>query len=264
MPAGGFVKLQALSRFVLPLAVVLTTGCYGAKVLRQPIATEKTEKNVQTLVEQQAKLHDDIAELRATLAHQEELIRSLRAETQSRLDEITEIVDAVGSRVQDSLERPDVYYSVPPEPSEFRRTPTLPAWDDSASASQTLTPAQIKAIYDNAYLDLNRGNYSLALIGFQDYLNRDPESDLSDNAQYWIGECYYAQRQFGRAIEELAVVDRSYPLGDKVPASLLKIGYSYLQLDDRKAAKEILRDLINRFPMSDEAAQARAKIQTLE
>jgi tol-pal system protein YbgF len=258
------VKLRATLRFALPLAVVLSTGCYGAKVLRQPIAADKTEKNVQTLVEQQAILQDEIAELRATIARQEEMIRSLRADTQSRLDELTENVDAVGSRVKDSFDRPDVYYSVPSEPQDYRRSPTLPAYGDSASAPQSLTPAQIKAIYDNAYLDLNRGNYSLALIGFQDYLSRNPDSDLSDNAQYWIGECYYAQRDFRRAIEELGLVDRDYPLGDKVPASLLKIGYSHLQLDDREAAKEVLRDLINRFPTSDEAAQARAKIRTLD
>jgi tol-pal system protein YbgF len=233
-------------------------------VLRQPIATEKTEKNVETLIEQQARLHDEIAELRATLTEQEEMIRTLRADTQSRLDELAENVDAVGNRVQDSLERPDAYYSVSPGPSEYRRTPALPAYGDSAAASQTLTPAQVKAIYDNAYLDLNRGNYSLALIGFQDYLKRNPDSDLSDNAQYWIGECYYAQREFSKAIEELMLVDRSYPLGDKVPAALLKIGYSYVQLDDREAAKEVLRNLVNRFPTSDEAEQARAKIRSLD
>ena len=129
---------------------------------------------------------------------------------------------------------------------------------------QEIAPEQLKAIYDNAYLDLNRGNYSLALIGFKDYLDKSPDSDLSDNAQYWIGECYYAQRNFRRAVEELILVDRHYPLGDKVPAALLKIGYSQIQLEDRSAAKEMLRDLINRFPTSDEAAQARAKIQTLD
>jgi tol-pal system protein YbgF len=127
-----------------------------------------------------------------------------------------------------------------------------------------LTPAQTKAIYDNAYLDLNRGNYPLAMIGFQDYLRRSPGSDLSDNAQYWIGECYYAQRDFRRAIDELTLVDRDYPLGDKVPAALLKIGYSHLQLEEREEAKEVLRDLINRFPTSDEAAQARAKIKSID
>jgi tol-pal system protein YbgF len=257
------VNSKAKLRFALPVAAVLATGCYGAKVLRQPIAAEKTEKNVETLIEQQAKLYDQIAELRATIARQEEMIQSLRADTQSRLDELTENVDAVGSRVQDSMERPDAYYSVPPRPTEYRQPPALPAYGDSASG-QILTPAQVKAIYDNAYLDLNRGNYSLALIGFQDYLNREPNSDLSDNAQYWIGECYYAQREFHKAIEELGLVDRKYPLGDKVPASLLKIGFSYVQLDDREAAREVLRDLINRFPTSDEAAQARARIRSID
>jgi len=258
------VRLQARLRFALPLAVLLTTGCYGAKMLRQPIATDKTEKNVQTLVEQQAKLHEEIVELRSSVAQQEELLRALRADTYARLDELTESVEVVGSRVEDSIERPDVYYSVTPQTPDLGRSPQAPAWGDSTSPPEALTPAQIKAIYDNAYLDLNRGNYALALIGFQDYLKRSPDSDLSDNAQYWIGECYYAQRDFRRAIEELAVVGRNFPQGDKVPAALLKIGYSHLQLEDREQAQEVLRDLINRFPTSDEAAQARAKIRSLD
>jgi tol-pal system protein YbgF len=134
---------------------------------------------------------------------------------------------------------------------------------DSVGAVTGLTLAQAKEIYDNAYLDLSRGNYSLALLGFRDYLTKSPESELSDNAQYWIGECYYTQKDFMRAIEEFERVDHNYPLGDKVPAALLKIGYSQLQLENRDAAKETLRDLINRYPTTEEAEQARAKLSTI-
>jgi tol-pal system protein YbgF len=135
----------------------------------------------------------------------------------------------------------------------------------SSSADGTgLTPVQAKVIYDNAYLDLNRGNYALALLGFRDFLAKDPQSDLADNAQYWIGECYYAQRDFAQAIEEFRLVERQYPQGEKVPASLLKVAYAQLQLEDRDAARATLEDLIGRFPSSNEAAQARTKLSSIE
>ncbi len=122
----------------------------------------------------------------------------------------------------------------------------------------------MKRLYNLSLNYYNSASYDTALIKFHEFIDTYPDHDLTDNAQYWIGECYYAQRNFRRAVEELILVDRHYPLGDKVPAALLKIGYSQIQLEDRSAAKEMLRDLINRFPTSDEAAQARAKIQTLD
>jgi tol-pal system protein YbgF len=143
--------------------------------------------------------------------------------------------------------------------------------DTSAGAPVTTPPQasgpinlQTKFLYDNAYLDLNRGDYALALVGFRDFLSRDPQSDLADNAQYWIAECFYAQRDFPRAIEEFARVEQSYPQGDKVPAAILKTAYALLQIDDRDSARSVLEDLINRFPTSNEAAQARTKLQSLE
>jgi tol-pal system protein YbgF len=205
-----------------------------------------------------------ISDLQARSARQEEMIRALRADTQTRLDELSESINALGNRIGDTIERRSYPASqtwsppgAPPQTSQARDT-------TGTSAAAPGSPAQSKAIYDAAYLDLNRGNYSLALIGFRDFLSKDPESELADNAQYWIGECYYAQRDFNTAISEFSKVEETYPKGDKVPAAMLKIAYSHLQLDDRAGARATLRDLIHRFPKSDEATQARSKLPSLE
>lgn len=233
-------------------------------MIRQPIAVDNTEQRVAALTEQQAKLTAEVRELREILSRQEEMIRALRADTQTRLQELTMGVDAVGSRIDDNLSRPDAHYPAQPAREDpFAEPPAFPEADTLAPA-QELSPVERKAIYDNAYLDLTQGNYRLALLGFRDYLDRSPDSDLSDNAQYWIGEAYYAQREYRTAIEEFREVERSYPRGDKVPAALLKIAYSYIQLGDRDAARDTFRDLMNRYPTTDEAAQAREKIRTLD
>ncbi len=249
----------------LPLAALVGSGCYGAKLLRSPIAVDNTEQRVETLAEQQALLDAELKKLQEAVARQEELLRALRADTQTRLKELGENVQAVGTRVGESFERRSLFTPSPPASTAPPNIPGAAGQSaDSTAAAGGLTPAQLKAIYDNAYLDLNRGNYSLALVGFQDYLRKSPDSELADNAQYWIGECYYAQRDFKRAIEEFGRVELLYPRGDKVPAALLKIAYSHLQLEDRASARGVLRDLVNRFPNSEEAAQARAKLQSLE
>jgi tol-pal system protein YbgF len=252
-------------RLLLPLVLLPIVGCYGSKLLRQPIAVDNTEQRVMSLTEQQAMLNAEIVKLQEAIARQEELLRALRADTQTRLKELGENVESVNSRIGDSLERRSLFAPSAAVSTAPAGIPgAMPAGADSNSAGQAMTQAQAKAIYDDAYLDLNRGNYSLALVGFQDYLKKSPDSELADNAQYWIGECFYAQRDFRKAIDEFLKVEAAYPKGDKVPAALLKIAYSQLQLEDRASARKTLRDLVARFPNSEEAAQGRAKLQMLE
>jgi tol-pal system protein YbgF len=205
-----------------------------------------------------------IKRLEAALIRQEEMIRALRADTQTRLQEVTESVQALNNQIGDSYQRRPLYTRAPEDNLAPPTISPIPQKGDSSSSGVPLTPAQAKAIYDNAYLDLSRGNYSLALIGFRDYLTKIPDSELSDNAQYWIGECSYAQRDFRKAVEDFSKVETTYPKGDKVPAAKLKIAYSLLQLEDRAGARKELRDLIARFPNSEEASQARSKLQSLE
>lgn len=249
------------------LIALLAAGCYGAKLLRQPIAVNETEQRVRSLTEQQAALQAEIARLAQTIERQEELIRSLRADTQTRLSELSDNVSSLGSRVEDRLDRPPSHSPITNYPAmPVPTTPSPPAGTGAADSSSAsgLSPAQVKVIYDNAYLDLNRGNYALALLGFRDFLGKAPGSDLADNAQYWIGECYYAQHDFAKSIEEFNHVVQDYPVGDKVPAALLKIAYAHLQLEDRAAGMSALEELIQRFPSSNEAAQARTKMQSIE
>jgi tol-pal system protein YbgF len=119
-------------------------------------------------------------------------------------------------------------------------------------------------IYDAAYLDVTRGSYSLAIDGFEEYLRNFPNTELADNAQYWIGECYYAQKDYFKAIEEFGKVLDLYPRGDKVPAAMVKLGISYIEVRDRASAKKMLRQVVELYPHTDEAALARERLATLE
>lgn len=134
---------------------------------------------------------------------------------------------------------------------------------DPRAAAPAARDPEAKRLYDQAYLDLTRGNYSLAILGFREFLRLSPGSDLADNAQYWIGECYYAQRDFNQAIREFLTVEERHPAGDKVPAALLKAGYSFQALEDRAAARRYLNEVLTRFPNSDEAVLARNRLRTI-
>lgn len=118
-------------------------------------------------------------------------------------------------------------------------------------------------IYRVSYNDYLKGNYDLAISGFQEYIKKFPDSKLAGNAQYWIAESYYSLKKFERAAEEFDKIIQNYPKNSKVPSAFLKKGYSYLELNRIDEAKELLKDLINRFPLTAEAKLAEEKLKTL-
>jgi len=117
--------------------------------------------------------------------------------------------------------------------------------------------------YRAAYSDYSAGRYKLAGEAFREYLRHYPDTEFSDNAQYWIGESMYAQGEFPAAIIEYrAVVDR-YPKGDKVPASLLKIGIANSRLGVKSEARKSFQQVIQKYPKSPEAALAKERLAQL-
>ena len=137
---------------------------------------------------------------------------------------------------------------------------TAPPQQPSAGGGGGADP---KSLYDAAYNDFLKGNYDLSMREFQEYLTNFPNTDLSDNAAYWIGESYYRQRRFRQAIEQFDLVLTRYPKGDKVPSALLKKGYSYLELGERSQGVVQLQHVVRQYPTSDEANLARQRLREI-
>lgn len=118
-----------------------------------------------------------------------------------------------------------------------------------------------RAQYEEAFQLLRDGNYPRAASEFSAFLRTFPESVLASNAQYWLAECYYGQRRFQEAIDEFERVFLLYPTSTKVPASLLKIGYSHLERQDAATARSVFQQLIRTYPQSPEALKAQSRLQ---
>src|SRR5262249_32637483 len=119
-------------------------------------------------------------------------------------------------------------------------------------------------LYVDGYARFNSGNYAEAQQRFQEFLARSPESDLADDAQYWIGECFFSQKDYRRAILEFRKVIDQFPFGNRVPHAFLKVGLSYLALGERDRAAENLETVVEAFPKSDVATVARATLDDLQ
>jgi tol-pal system protein YbgF len=141
--------------------------------------------------------------------------------------------------------------------------PGTPATGEMTVPAPSMPAADPMQTYQAAYRDYQRGNYDLAIEGFRDFLGTNANSELADNAAYWIGESLYSQKKYREAIEQFDSVVTRYPKSDKVAASLLKKGYAYLNVGQKAQGIVQLQYVVHEHPKSAEAPLARQKLQSL-
>lgn len=137
-----------------------------------------------------------------------------------------------------------------------------PAKPGSATppAPSSKQPANAKEAYDAAFDMLKQGQYDPSQTAFQNFLKTYPKDAMADNAQYWIGELHYVQRRFPEALMAFNQVLLRWPNSLKVPDALLKIGFSFYELNDMENANSSLQRLIKDFPTSSPATVAKPRL----
>ncbi|MBT8370917.1 MAG: tol-pal system protein YbgF [Deltaproteobacteria bacterium] len=131
-------------------------------------------------------------------------------------------------------------------------------------AGKTKAPLSEDEVYRLAKQAFDQGDSDVARKKFQELIVKFPKSERADNAQFWIGEIYYREKWYEKAILEYQKVIENYPKGNKVPASLLKQGLAFLNLGDKNNSRLILEELIRKHPKSNEAKIARDKVKSLK
>ena len=201
----------------------------------------------------------DVVELLRRLAALEAEVKTQRELLKVREDELRLLRDALlktgETPASPAAEAPETGSPVTAAPEPGVSGGETPGGDQAAAAQQD---------YEDAWKRLRERDYRGAIERFKKFVEMFPDSNLTDNAQYWIGESYYALKEFDEAILEFDVVRKKYPKGDKVPAAWLKIGYAFAELGNRVDARLILQEVINRYPQSKEAEKAQEKIRALD
>ncbi|HET7369927.1 MAG TPA: tol-pal system protein YbgF [Gammaproteobacteria bacterium] len=121
-----------------------------------------------------------------------------------------------------------------------------------------------RTAYDHAFNLLQQGNYQQAEGAFTSFLAQHADSDLADNAEYWLGEARYVSRDFKGAVQAFQAVVNGYPESPKVPGALLKMGYSYAELEQWDEAKQALQQVVQKYADSTEARLARDRLKQLK
>jgi tol-pal system protein YbgF len=118
--------------------------------------------------------------------------------------------------------------------------------------------------YEAAMTTFKSGDYKAAATLLSDFVRRYPASGYASNAQYWLGNAYYAQRDCKKAIAAQQVVVATYPDSAKAPDSMLNIGTCHAELKDKKAAAKVLKELIAKYPDSAAAQAAKDRLPGLK
>jgi tol-pal system protein YbgF len=118
------------------------------------------------------------------------------------------------------------------------------------------------ADYRTAVELVKTGSHSDAVDGLRAFLRKYPRHDYADNAQYWLGEAFYAQKDYPHALSEFRNVIETYPRGNKVPDALLKVGYCYQALGQTEKARAVLEQVVNLYPKTEPASLAAKRLET--
>jgi tol-pal system protein YbgF len=212
----------------------------------------------------------EVTNLQSSVGQQMQGLLKTEADMQVKLQDLSSQIEALQAKLEDTNYRlsqlSQQIATTNQELKSFRSQPAaVPAPDGSMTApqqSQAGGGADPK-IYDAAYNDFLKGNYDLSMREFQEYLANFPNTDLSDNATYWIGECYYRQKRFRQAIEQYDAVLSRFPRSDKTASALLKKGYAHLELGERSQGIVQLQHVLRQYPTSDEANLARGRLREM-
>jgi tol-pal system protein YbgF len=187
-------------------------------------------------------------------------------------EELNEVKNAMQRLSDRLLNMPTTSNSAPASSEPQIRNESGGVKPPVSSGPVSSTPVRTAVVQDSttgyyaAYSDYLKENYSLAIEGFRQYIKSFPESGLAVNSLYWIGECHYAQKKYIDALNtfnELISRYRDGDKADKIPAAMLKKGFTLIELGRQSDAVNTLRELVSRFPLQEEAALAKQKLKEI-
>ena len=148
----------------------------------------------------------------------------------------------------------------------------IQAAQQSVAAGQAAQQAQQQALaqapppdvlYNNALRDYNAAKNDLAKQEFSDYVKFYPNTDLAGNAYFYLAEVAYKEGNFQEAVTNYDQVLQNFPSGNKAASAQLKKGLSLIELGKQEDGVVELRHVIQRYPKSPEAGQARDRLRKL-
>jgi tol-pal system protein YbgF len=205
-------------------------------------------------------LQDEIRTLTGKLEETDYLLKQkIQAfeELNEKREKKLEALDKASNVNKDRIARLEQYLNFDSAGSDQKKK-SAPGTTSGKQSKHKVTEEDVYRFAKQAY---DKGDFNAARDRFQKFIKEYPKSKNVDNAQFWIGETYYREKWYEKAILEYQKVIEKYPKGNKVTASLLKQGFAFLNLGDKVNSRLILSELIRKYPKSNEAKIAERKLK---
>jgi tol-pal system protein YbgF len=267
----------AVAREIIELQRDVTSLLQGQKDLQQQMTQDHTVQK--TLIEQSS---DSVNRLNTTMSSLQKSVQDVQANSGTRLDTMSTQVQGLSDNLEEIKSRlgklnqqlVDLQNSV--QNIESRLAGGAPTSTPSGAApgpgSASLAPPSggpsgpppsADTLYSNGLRDLTGGKYDLARSEFQDYLKYYGDTDLASNAQFWLGEVSYAQKNYDQAVQEYDKVINDYPKSFKLATAHFKKGMALIELGQKNFGVKELREVVKRYPGSPEERLARTKLKDM-
>jgi tol-pal system protein YbgF len=283
--AGSLVgpkPVLAVAREIIELQRDVTSLLQGQKDLQTQMTQDHTVQK--TLIEQSS---DSVNRLNSTMSGLQKSVQDVQANSGTRLDTmstqvqgLSDNLEEIKSRIgklnqqlvdlQNSVQNIDARLAGGAPASTPGGAPTSSPSGPAGSAASAPVgsspagpPPPADTLYSNALRDITSGKYELARGEFQDYLRYYGDTDLASNAQFYIGEIAYSQKKYEEAVQEYDKVINNYPKSFKLTPAHLKRGMALIELGQKNAGVKELRDIVRKYPGTQEERMARAKLKDL-
>jgi len=273
--------VEAVAREIIDLQRDVTSLLQGQKDMSTQMLQDHTA--IKTIV---GGFNDNINRLSGTMSSLQKSVQDVQANSGARLDTmstqvqgLSDNLEEIKSRLgklnqqlvdlQNSVQSLDAKISsgaAAPATGGATTTPTagnVPPPTSLASAAPSGPAPSADMLYSNGLKDIQSGKYDLARSEFQDYLKYYGKTDLASNAQFYIGEIYYRQKNYQEAITEYDKVINNYPKSFKLAPARLHRATAMIALGQKSSGIRELREITKLFPGSEEDRYARAQLKEL-
>ena len=271
------MKRKAISMIMVYSIACCLTAVLGCATIQE---TEELRGDILALKRKMRRQEEKSEEIKKKVYKIEAMLDTEHrgvADSEAELDEIKLEIQSLKGKVEEShyfsqkaLSTVEAMKAAQPSPSGAKTSTSEQLKSPVAPVVVPVPPAKTEKektpeeLYKEAYDMVQAKDFAGGRIKLKEFLEKYPKASQADNAQYWLGECYYNEGNYEEAILEFQKVVDEYPKGDKVASAILKQGFAFLKLESPTEAKEFFNLVIEKYPKSEEAKKAREKLKTIK
>ena len=182
-------------------------------------------------------------------------------EVKTRLAKLDKALQDMQSQLQNINTQPAAaQQGQPGQPGQAMTGPAMTGQPAQAPVQQQPQAPPVDQLYQSALRDYTSARYDVASGEFGDVIKYYPQDDLAGNAYFYLGEISYRKGDYPTAIQNYDAVLEQFAGSPKAPAAQLRKGLAEIDSNQRDAGIRDLRSLIQRYPQTPEAAQARSRL----